>query len=142
MSDVKKLIEESIALLQEINLKPTYSTPKRKFVYCEFLESPDFSKENNYPTAHYFVDVPTLEIKIGGVIHGHKYEEVCSAPSMCHRWGYLPSATDNPVFVKAFYDKWEHLYKINKPALTPVSEKVSPFEIEPLHVPNSIWGFQ
>ena len=92
--------------------EPEYLQPYRQ-VYCyQFLVDVEIHKSNLDILEHVYLKgfIP-LSTQGWYVIHGHTSSEGCSAPTLCHLYGYWPGEEFNPRFRKQFNLKWKTIYE-------------------------------
>ena len=103
---VADILAESEALLKERPSAKEYLTPCRIVVYYEFL-----GELIDAPLLHFYnKDVPPTHpgLKNFNLIrHSHPHGSGCFAPTFCHVFGYMPTGSEHPSFIKAFNQTWK-----------------------------------
>ena len=109
---VADILADSEALLKERPSKPTiqkYDDPYRQRVYFEFLthESIPVGNLRNF----YLNENGQLESNEEQyiIVHGHRADEGCFAPTICHVARWKPTGNLHPNFVKIVHQKWPNL---------------------------------
>lgn len=92
----------------------TYLQPFRQVKCIEFLtDNPVSFRQLIDNFDHWFIEDRNWKMDEFCIVHGHKVDFPCNAPSFCHTFGYWPDIGFHPTFIKQFEIKWGKIYQEN-----------------------------
>jgi hypothetical protein len=112
---IDDLIAESRELIVNLSVKKAveYLRPFKAVFYREYLslatEQACRYLEDWYDCNEVYPHESLIGPTVLAIMHGHELGVGCSSPTFCHQYGYKPTGSEHPAFIKLFYQKWPNL---------------------------------